>query len=206
MKSLKVSVLSMLLFVLAGCGGGGNVEVIDLNRVLDVMVSTLDSMQAPMGSKKADDGQETPEKAAFMTEFNGNFAADLNAAKLMSQPIGTEVNADGSITGFTDANKNMMLDGSDKKVFKVEIDAERSRLIATDLQNGYHRDSGFSMAGLAVGMLVGSMLSRQRGAGINSSKFSNMKMSPKNYHSSAVAKAKSSARSKSGSGSFSKGK
>jgi hypothetical protein len=205
MKIKTMFFAGALTVLLSGCSNE-SVEVVDLNRVLDVMVDTLDQTQAKMGSEFQGNSEDPEVRQQFMDNFNVLYAENLNAAKLMSQPIGTSVQSDGSISGFIDPNQNMTMDGSEKQIFIVEIDSERNRLIATDTQHGYHRDHGFSMAGLATGMLIGHLLSRQRAAGISSSRFSNMNMSPKNYHSSALQSAKSSARAKAGSGSFSLGK
>lgn len=207
MNAIKSLAFAAFIIFLAGCSDSNEPsEVIDLNKVLDVMVSTLDQMQAKMGGEA---GGTQPDQAArekFMQEFNVQYALNLNEAKLLSKPLGTAVQKDGSISGFVDPNQNMQRDSGENQLFTVEIDEERSRLIATDTQNGHRRDHGFSLGALAAGMLIGHLLSRQRAAGVNRGKFSNMKMSPRNYHSSAAAKAKASARAKSGSGSFSRGK
>ncbi len=212
MIKLKLALLVFVSLLIAGCGSSPKVEVVDLNKVLDIMMSTLDKMKKAKGDKKSADKATKEEKDKFMKEFNTLYAIELNKAKITSKPIGTVVNADGSITGYADINKNKTKDFGETDLFKVEIDFDRSRLIASDLQNGYRRDHGFSMGGFVAGMILGNMLSRQRGAGIGGKRFSNSKMSPKNYHSGAVSKAKSRAaaksraKSRSRSGSFSRGK
>ncbi len=201
LKTLVTAAAAAL--VLSACSSS-TTEIIDLNRVLDVMVDTFDQME---GRAQGDALSETADEAAqqqWMQEFNTAYAGNLNAAQIYSKPLGTEVLADGSISGIVDDNQNMIRDNGEAQLFTVEIDAERNRLIATDTQNGYHRDLGFSFTGLMAGMLIGHMLSRQRAAGVNTSKFRNMQMSPKNYHASASSA--TSARAKSGSGSFSSGK
>ncbi len=211
MLRVKILLAVLLLVVMNGCGGP-SVDVIDLNKVLSVMTATLDKMKKDYGGKTIDKN-DTAARQKFMQEFNTRFAKDLNAAKMISKPIGTRIEADGSILGFTDLNKNMTRDYGDKPIFKVEIDIARNRLIASDLTYGYRRDSYFSgMSGLVTGMIIGSLLSRQRSFGVSSSRFANMRMSPRNYHSSAVSRARSiararaRARSRSRSGSFSRGK
>ena len=209
------SLLVGLLFVIfsVGCGSDEVVEVIDLNRVLDVMTATLDELKnTPV--KDADINAEGAETKALPKEdialFLSHFEKNLNAAKLLSTPIGTSMSKSGTITGFTDQDKNGVRDGSDKLLFTIEMDGEGERLIATDVQNQYRRDthyrSGGGMGGFFTGYLIGSMLMGQRSMGIPPSRYSNMKMSSSNYHKAAVSKAKSrsssSARSKGGSGSF----
>jgi len=206
MQLTRWMLTSALMALLIGCGGE-TVEVIDLSKVLDVMVKTFDDMDAKMGSAFQGNKEDPKVREKYMADFSAKYAENLNNAKLMSKPLGTQVKPDGSIAGFTDPNKNRQYDSGEPQLFSVEIDMERNRLIATDTQNGYRRDHGFSMAGgLVAGMLIGHMLSRQRGAGITGSRFSNMKMNPANYHGGAVNRAKASARARSGSGSFSRGK
>ncbi|MCP4698140.1 MAG: hypothetical protein GY862_15000 [Gammaproteobacteria bacterium] len=228
MKRLKHYILTAgigCVLFLSGCGSSEPVEVIDLNKVLDVVVDSMkqtsdkqagggvagDKQDVASSAETAETAEpaETPkvsdaEKAKKMAEFLALCTENMNKAKLISKPIGLGLLKDGTIEGFVDPNKNSKKDSGEKQIFTVEIDAERNRLIATDTQNGYRRDNvlGGMATGLLAGALIGSMLSRQRGAGVSSSRYSNMKMNDKNYHS----KARSSARAKSGSGSFSKGK
>ncbi len=189
------------------------VEVIDLNKVLDVMVATMDQF----ADKKVEGAEEnanaeevmttaTDDNQAVSSEFLTAYTKNLNDAKVMSKPVGTSMRADGAIEGFLDANADGKKDGAEKQLFTVEIDAERSRLIATDVQNSYHRDSGYTIrpGSLFMGYMLGSMLTRQRASGITPARYSNMKMSPRNYHSSAVSSAR--ARASGGSRSFSSGK
>ena len=210
---LAITAALALMTISVGCGSSANVEVIDLNTVLDVMVQTMDQL-AETPVENATEG-ENPEDVVAVAEsdnaevthtFLTTYAKNLNDAKVMSKPVGVSMRADGAIEGFTDADGDGAMGTSDKQLFTVEIDQERSRLIATDTQNSYHRDHGFriSPGGLFMGYMLGSMLHRQRASGIAPSRFSNMKMSPSNYHSSAVSKAR--ARSSGGSRSFSSGK
>lgn len=211
--NMRIWLMGAIALGLTACGGSdANVEVVNLNKVLEVMNKTMDKMQkevAASGESKLN--KEDPAvRKAFMEKFNVELAKDLNEAKLMSTPIGTEVKNDGAIEGFADLNKNSKqeLGQGEKSLFKVEIDGPRNRLIATDLQHGYRRDSGFSTGGLLTGMLIGHLLSRQLSAGVSPNKHANTKVSPSGYHSQAVsnAKASASARTSSKSGSFSRGK
>lgn len=213
MRPFKFFTVAIVVLFVSACGGGGGpqVEVINLNKVLDISKNTLNEMDAKAGDKKID-ANDTAAKQKYMDEFNQTLAKNLNAAKLMSTPIGTKVEREGSILGFTDTNKNMQLDDGrgEQRLFRVEIDKPKNRLIAADLQRGYNRDSDyqFSGTGLLAGMLLGHMLSRQSAAGLSSSRYSNTQMSPRNYHSGAVSRARAaaSAKSRSRSGSFSRGK
>jgi len=205
MQKLKLFIVAIAALVVASCGGP-KVEVINLNKVLDVMVATLNTLKKENKTEKKPEAATAEEKKKFMETFNERYITDLNNAKLMSKPLATRVNADGSITGFEDINKNKKYDIGEKDLFKIVIDSPNKRLIAMDLQGGYRRSTGFSMGGFVAGMVLGHMLSGQTRAGISPNRYSNMQMSPKNYHSSAVSRAKARAKSRSRSGSFSRGK
>lgn len=202
MQFIKVMSLSALLVVIAACSGEPEVELIDLDKVLDVTMNTMDQVKTETAAPIAGQPVDEATKQKQLDEFNTLFTQNLNNAKIYSQPLATEVKRDGSFEGFVDANQDLKQDSGEKKLFTVEVDSERNRLIATDTQEGYRRDHGFSMGGLATGLLIGHLLSRQSAAGIQPSKFANAQMSPKGYHSSAV----SSAKARAGSGSFKSGK
>ena len=216
MKKFSLLLVGLLFVSFSmGCGSDEVVEVIDLNRVLDVMTATLDELKStPVeGVEKNAEGTETTATKTLAKEdialFLRQFEKDLNAAKLLSTPIGAGMSKSGAITGFTDQDKNGIRDGSDKLLFTIEMDGEGERLIATDIQNQYRRDthySGGGMGGFFTGYLIGSMLMGQRSMGYPPSRYSNMKMSSSNYHKAAVSKARTSARSSGGSRSFKSGK
>ena len=240
MRKLTVCVVG-LAFFLSGCGGSSNVEVVDLNKVLDILVKVLEEKDPtaaatspkvtktsakPEGkaptkkatAKKADSKEFKPvkEDKAKQEKILKRFADELNKAKLIKSTIGVSFATSGSIEGFTDKNKNMKRDSGDKKLFKIEIDTQKKRLIASD-EHGYRRDhgyrrSGFSGGGFFMGYMFGSMMSRQ-GSHYSGSRrrpnYGSMKMSPKSYHSRAVSSVRSrtsGARSRSGSGGRSFGK
>ena len=211
--------LALLLPMAVGCGGGDDVEVVDLNRVLDVLAQVLEEplpLVQPATEPAAKEIQPIAEAdPAKEGEFLKRFAKALNDAKLVKSPIGVSMLADGSIEGFTDANTNMTKDTGEEHLFKVQIDAENSRLIASDENGGYHRDRQYTYrpCGFFMGYMLGSMMGRQNNyyasAGQPKPNFRNMKMSDRNYHSSAVSAAKArsaSVRSKGGSRGFSFGK
>lgn len=223
--------------LLSGCGQEQPVEVVDLNRVLDVLVEVLDAPAAEAGQQaqltatnESDGGQAgakaelapVPEDPGKTQAFLTRYATALNAAKLIESPIGVHMKQDGSIEGFVDRNEDMAREEADEPhLFRVQIDAEGSRLIASD-ESGpehYHRDRPYHYrpGGMFMGYMLGSMLHRQNGFHQSSGTrpgFRNMTMSSQNYHSNAVSQAKtrartsssSSARSRSGSGGFRFGK
>ena len=100
MRKLKLSFYFFTAMLMAGCSGDA-VEVIDLNRVLDVMVTTLDQTQTKMGAAANSEVDEAT-KSKALAEFNTIFTDNLNAAKIYSQPLATTENGDASFSGFVD--------------------------------------------------------------------------------------------------------
>lgn len=212
MKSYAVLVATALL--ITGCGQPP-VEVIDLNRVLDIMTDVLDEQSAadmdPSSTPVATERDLAKEKA-----FSETFAQRLNDANLLSQPIGVQIDESAQVIGFEDNNQDNSRQLGEKEIFKVQIDDQGGRLIATDTENNARpRSFGGS------GFLLGYMLARHNGfySGARSGlkpDFTRRSMSPQNYHTDAVnrARARSSAfrnsstssRSRGGSGGFSFGK
>ncbi len=206
-----------LLLVFSGCSSQQK-ETIDLDKVLTVMQATLDELNktTPIRSEMNPEVAEAesflpipPEQQndGYNQTFIQKFEMNLNNAGISKNKIGAMMAKDGSVEGYLDFNKNGTQDINEKTAFKIEIDTERNRLIATDTQNKYRRSTGYSFAqGMFAGYLLRSMLGRQRGMGIMPSRFSNMKMSKNNYRTSARSSMKKTARSSGGSRSFKGGK
>lgn len=231
------TVVSGLALLLSGCGGSKKVDVVDLNKVLDIFVrvmnekdSTANTAQADGkpkvtntsakpkaagGAKSSDSIQAVKEDKDKQQKILKRFADELNKAKLISKPIGVQFMANGSIEGFTDKNKNMKMERAqgDKRIFKIQLDQKGKRLIASD-EHGYHRDHRYRYrpSGFFMGYMFGRMFSGHRSYYTGSRRppnYSQMRMSPKTYHRSAVSKVRSRTsgfRSRSGSGGFSFGK
>lgn len=200
---LQYLTLGALSLGLTGCGGPA-AQVVDLNKVLDVMVATLTASGDNAVEQGADASNE--QVGGFIVQY----AMDLNAAPLLEEgkTVGIGMTESGSFLGFQDGDP-----GADElQLFTVEIDEideNTVRLIATDLQGGYQRDSSPMSrigTGLLTGMLISSMLNRRSAAGISKSKYRGKQMSPKNYHTAAKSKAKAKARSRAGSRSLKFGK
>ncbi len=210
------------LLALNGCSSG-NVEVVDLNKVLDVFQATLTELDGVDESVTAssvtgtspDNGAETPnatdpgaakeepakqeEKEEHTTKFLTLFAKKLNEAKVSANPVGVEFAQSGTIKGFTDTNSNNTRDSGEKDLFTLDIDAANSRVVASD--GTYYRDHRYRPRfGFFSGYMIGSMMNRNRSyySGSRAAMkpdFSKKTMSPKSYHSSAVTKARTAARS-----------
>lgn len=205
MRCAQYGLIALLMTAIVGCGSS-NVEVVDLNKVLDVFASTLDELD----KKHSDKGESevaavdaADEEDGQRKEFLDLYATNLNKARIIKSAVGVEMSPSGDILGFKDANSNKARDSGEKEIFKLQIDADNSRVIASD--GTYYRDHRYRpRAGFFTGYLIGSMLGRNRsyysGARASSKpNFRNKQMSPKNYHSNAVSKARSKARSRSSS-------
>lgn len=166
-------------------------EEIDLNVVLDI---TLDSIY------KFEDtltGEVNLDSDNAFVDFAKVLQTDYNAAQpaLYTTPIGVSPQADASLLAYADGNANSVKDEGEQAMFMIEVDGENSRIIASS-RTGAVNDHHFSGTSLLAGYLLGSMLSRQRAAGVNSKSLANKK----------PVTAKAAARSRAGSGSHSKGK
>lgn len=218
----------VLMALVCGCSTVA-VDVVDLNKVLDLFAESLSELDGDKAANvNAEGGDDTDSKAVVGIEvvqdedksktdsFIKLFRTKLNAANLVSTPIGVKIEESGVINGFADSDNNNAMGAGEKSLFKIEIDEERNRVVATD-NGGHYRDHRYrGRRGIMTGYLLGRMMSRNRGyySGSRASAkpdYSKTKMSAKSYHASAVSKAKataraSSARSRSGSRGMSFGK
>jgi len=205
MRFAQYGLVAILLSAMVGCGSS-KVEVVDLNKVLDVFSSTLtelDKKHADKGETEVAAVKPEEDKEDQRQEFIDLYAANLNKAKVSTISVGVEMTPAGDITGFGDANSNKSKESGEKELFKLQIDEANSRVIASD--GSYYRDQAYRpRGGFFTGYLIGSMLGRNRsyysGARAASKpNFTGKTMSPKNYHSGAVSKARSRSRSSSSS-------
>lgn len=166
-------------------------EDLDLNQVLDITVDTIYAFEE--NNPSLDVSQEGNEDAAFL-KFGEDLEANYNAASpaIYQESIAVAPQEDASLIAFVDADANGAFDSGEKGLYMIEIDGENSRVIATSGSGAVH-DSRISGTGLLTGMLIGSMLSRQRASGANPA-------------SKKTQTAKQAARSRAGSGSHSRGK
>jgi hypothetical protein len=179
--------------LLAGCEKKS--ATADLDRVLGVTSESLTKFENTSGNLNATDIN----KDNVISKFSESYEKDLNAVQppLNAGPIGVKSEADGSLLGFDDKNNNKVKDEGEKDLFKMEVDSQNNRLVASS--DGEVREQGFSGSGLLMGMLIGNMLSRQRATGANPA---SRRATPKR-----ASKVKSNSfKSRSGSGSFSRGK
>jgi hypothetical protein len=220
--------LALVLTTVGGCQSN-SVNIVDLNKVLDIFQATLNELDGKdVAAAKADgeDGEAKKEEVvgievvkeedkAKQEEFVALFRTKLNAAKVSSTPVGVMMHESGAIKGFADTDNDKVKDANEKELFTIEIDEARNRVIASD-GGGHYRDHRYRGGGFFTGYMIGSMMGRNRNyysgsrAGLKPD-YGKTTMSSKNYHSAAVSKAKaaarsSSARSRSGSRGMSFGK
>ncbi len=164
---------------------------LDLNQVLDITVETIYAFEG--NNPSLDVNQEGNEDAAFV-KFSEDLETNYNAATpaIYQERITVAPQQDASLIAFVDADANGSFDSGDEGLYLIEIDGENSRVIATS-GSGAVNDTRISGTGLLTGMLIGSMLSRQRASGANPA-------------SKKTQTAKQAARSRAGSGSHSRGK
>jgi hypothetical protein len=125
-------------------------------------------------------GEEEP----FLTRFPGR----LNKARVLSRQITVSLLPNGVILGFIDANNNKVKDGQEEDIFRISVDQQRGRVIASDGKNAHHRDYQYGnfLDGFFTHYLLGTMLSRQQQTGFDSSKLADVKMSAAGYHKAAL--------------------
>lgn len=177
-------------------GSSSGPQSADLGQVLDRTVFALDKYSDHLTKEKI---TEPTEKN--MGELTGFMSQVMNSEpRFYDETLGVQLKEDATFQAYADANANGTRDSDEEEVFKVEIDSEKSRLIATDT-SGNASDMGFSGTGFLAGALIGSLLARQLRGGVSKGSFANRKTTPRSSYKSPA-----SARSKSRSGGLGKGK
>lgn len=204
MKSTKLLISStvLALSLLAGCSGGGDTRTkADLHRVMDIASTTMETFKS---DKEGD---------AALEEFNKEFEKNMNSMepKAHPGPVGVALEKDGSFHGYEDKNDNRVKDSGESEIFKLEIDTENKRILASDGERvADHSIAGMMggmAAGMLAGMLIGSLMNRQRSSGVNTQAMSKRQANTsRGSAGGANSSSSSSARSRAGSGSHSSGK
>jgi len=193
-----------LLVTAVGCGTGVREPAVDLAAVLSVTTDSLMEMDVETARPGWSSGNDTPvtepDRAGTDRLLSGladvlerNYNAAVPA--LSGGAITVAAQDDASFVALADTNANGVPDQGERALWKIEIDGENARVLATD-SAGAVEQSGFSGTGLFAGYLLGSLLSRQRMSGVNT-----QALGSKRTVSPAQA-----ARARAGSGSFSRGK
>ena len=126
-----------------------------------------------------------------MLQLNGFLQRVLNTKPAVyTSSVATRLKKGASFEGFADANSNGKVDSTEKLLFTIEIDHTNKRIIATD-NSGRSTGHGMSGTGFLTGMLLGSMMSRQRSSGISPNHFNNRKVTRARTPSRARRRARS---------------
>ena len=197
---LKLTTAAALATLLVGCSAASSKPTgPDLGAVLDRTVAALEFADA-----KFDKVEDEAQADAQLETFSLVMHQVMNTEpRIHNKPVGISLREDAAFVGFSDTNGNNVSDAGEKDIFTVEIDAERERIIATDLVSGEgtYRVSG---GGLLLGYMAGRLLGRQGRAGVKPSSFSNRNLkSSSDYRKTRPA---TKARSKTRSGSSRVGK
>lgn len=200
---------AFLLVTVTGCGVGPREPAIDLDAVLGVTMDSLTEMD--LETRREGEGRlsvdgtrviepEEPASAELLVGFADVLERNYNAAEpaLFDEEITVAAQNDASFVALADTNLNGEPDEGEPALWMIEVDGENARIVATD-RSGAVNQSGFSGTGLLAGYLLGSMLSRQRAAGVDTRALAAKR--PVTARQAAQA-----ARARAGSGSFSRGK
>lgn len=197
-KQLLIGLTILGLSLIAGCSSEERVRA-DLHRVMDIASTTMETFKS---DKEGD---------AALNEFNTEFQKNLNTMKPEAYPgtVGVNLEKDGSFHGYADENNNQAKDAGEPEIFKLEIDTENKRILASDGERVADHSIAGMMGGLAggliAGMLIGSLLNRQRAAGVNRQALGNRQANTARGSTGSTS-SNNSARSRAGSGSHSSGK
>lgn len=165
---------------------GGQKQSVNLTEVLNRSVAAVDKYDRFLKQNNI-----TKASDEHLNTLNDIFREELNRAPpLHGGLIATRLGKDAKFTGVDDANSNKVADSDEKTLFTVELDAANKRMIATDASgDGTYR--GFSGMGFIAGALIGSMLGRQRAAGVTPNSFANRKLASPASYSQARSRARS---------------
>jgi len=169
-----------------------------LDQALDITVDTIYSVEEQI-SKTLDNTDESHLSAFLVLASALEDAYNKAIPKLDEGYIGVIPMADASLGAFRDVNANLLFDPYiDNVLFIIEVDGENSRLIATGSTGAVseRRIATTASPGFLTGALISSMLLRQSRAGVTSGQLARKK----------PVSAKSAARARAGSGSYSRGK
>lgn len=171
MKYIIYGVIGIAVLGFLSMGQGESKPTINLAEVLNrstVAMERYDKYLKENNVEKATD--------QHLEQLNTFLQKVMNAAPLLQDGlIATRLGTDAKFTGFDDTNQNGAVDADEKQLFTLELDAQNKRLIATDA-SGTGAERSFSGMGFIAGALIGSMMSRQRAAGVTPSSFSNRKV------------------------------
>ena len=205
-NTLTIVAISCGLALLSACSPNSenNSSLADLNRALDVASNTMNSFEKN-NTAENNATNTTVNKDNAMDVFAKDYASNLNNEQSLAHlgQVSVKPEADGSFAAFGDVNNNHVQDSDEKGLFKLEVDAENNRLVASN-ENGVQDQPHMGLGtGLLMGMLMGNLMSRQRATGANPA---SRKATPRARTTSPKRKTSNSMRSRAGSGSHASGK
>lgn len=158
-------------------GNTASSQKIDLTQVLARSTQAMDNFDKYLKKNNVDKATDK-----HLEQLNKYLQQAMNLTPaLHTGMIATRLGKDAKFTGVDDANGDGVAETGEKTLFTLELDSANQRLIATDA-SGTATSRGFSGMGFIAGALIGSMLGRQRSAGIAPGSFSNRKVtSPASY-------------------------
>lgn len=189
-----------LLVALAGCGVAEPPPEIDLEAVLEVTRESLLEADAASPEGEIDEAGSREALLGLADVLERNYNARIPALYEAS-PISVAARSDASLMAVADTDGDREPDEGELPLWLIEIDGENARIVATG-RSGEVRESGFSGTSLLAGYLLGSMLSRQRAAGVNTAALA----AKRPISAQQARQARQAARARAGSGSFARGK
>ncbi|MBU2532013.1 MAG: hypothetical protein KKB37_04700 [Alphaproteobacteria bacterium] len=159
---------------------------IDLAEVLNRSTLAMDRYDKYLKQNNIEKATDT-----HLEQLNGILQKVMNTEPRFHDGfIAMRLGKDAKFSGVDDANANEVADPDEKQLFAIELDAQNKRLIATDA-SGTATSRGFSGMGFVAGALIGSMLGRQRAAGITPASFANRKVTSPTADNQARSRARS---------------
>ncbi len=152
-------------------------QTADLGQVLDRTEFALVKYQEHLDENSVAEASDEQ-----VEEFRSFLVKVLNSdPRFYEKTQGLEIMQDAKFMAFADENANGTKDSGEGDIYSVEIDEANNRLIATDM-SGNSSGLRFSGTGFLAGALLGSLLSRQRGAGITANSFNNRNVTPRSSY------------------------
>ncbi|MCH9808777.1 MAG: hypothetical protein K0U74_13700 [Alphaproteobacteria bacterium] len=175
--------------VLAAIGGyfflgdSGGSSRADLLKVLDRTQASLQIFQDHLKKNNVTkvSKENLDQLAVFMQRVMNKEPA------VYPSPVGVKIEKDTTFLGFKDANKDNVKDAGESTLFKVEIDFEGKRLIASDGSGGGFTGMGLA-SGFLLGALMGNLMNRQRAAGVKPGSFRNRNVQSRSSYARSKAR------------------
>jgi hypothetical protein len=173
------------------------VESVDLKQVLTVTVDSIAAFENTYSEALVDIASDDALLNSAIWTLTEQLETDYNASqpKISNDALSVQPMVDGSFIAYFDNNNDGDWGDGESALFQIEIDSERSRVIASSDQ-GAVDEYRFSGGGFFSGYMIASLMNMQGASGVTSSQLAAKK----------PISASAAARARAGSGSFSRGK